>query len=125
MPEISTPSGTPYETPPGAVAALFANKRFGFPTRAAFHTVSVGITATQLLDNNPRRIAWLIVNISVNQGFANFDNSVSSSNGIILGAAGGSISTAVDEDGETTGWTLFGICTGAAGNFWVYEVICD
>lgn len=122
---MPTQPGTPYQTPPGAVAAMFAEKRFGYPTRAVFRAVTVGTTSTRVLDNNPKRVAWLCVNISVNQGYANFDNAVSTSNGIILGAAGGSISVAVDEDGETTGWELYGICTGAPGVWWVYEVVCD
>lgn len=117
------PVGTEYVTPPGAIAAVLASRKFDGPTRAKFQTVSVGTTSTRVLDNNPRRVAWLIVNISVNQGFANFDNGVSSSNGIILGAAGGSVAVEVNEDGETVGWEVYGVCTGAAGNWWVYEVV--
>lgn len=121
---MATKPGTPYQVPAGAVAALLSAARFGFPTRAEFTTVNVGTTSTKILDNNPRRVAWLLVNISVNQGYLNFDNLVSSSNGIILGAGGGSVSVEVDEDGETSSWEVFGVCTGASGVWWVYEVVC-
>jgi hypothetical protein len=117
------PIGTPYEVPAGAIAAILGARRYDGPTRAKFNAVTVGTTTTRVLDNNPRRVAWMMVNISVNQGFANFDNSVSSSNGIILGAGGGSVSVEVDEDGETPAWEVFGVCTGAAGVWWVYEVV--
>lgn len=120
---MPTPPGTPYTIPPGAIAAVLGAKRFDGPTRAEFNTVLVGTTSTRIMDNNPRRVAWLAVNISVSQGFLNFDNLVSSSNGIILGAGGGSVSVEVNEDGETPSWEVFGVCVGAAGNWWVYEVV--
>lgn len=120
---MPTVPGTKYEIPAGAIAAVLGARRFDGPTRAEFNTVVVATTPTRILQNNPRRVAWLAVNISVNQGFLNFNNSVSSSNGIILGAAGGSVSVEVDEDGETPSWEVFGLCTGAAGNWWIYEVV--
>lgn len=121
---MPTKPGTPYQVPAGAIAAVLSQARFGQPTRAEFTAVTVNTTPTRILDNNPRRVAWLLVNISVNQGYLNFDNLVSSSNGIILGAGGGSVSVEVDEDGETPAWEVFGLCTGAAGIWWVYEVVC-
>lgn len=120
---MSTTPGTAYQVPPGAIAAVLGARRFDGATRAKFNAVTVNTTSTRVLDNNPRRVAWLIVNISVNQGFLSFDNSVSSSNGIILGAGGGSVSVEVDEDGETPAWEAYAVTTGAAGIFWVYEVI--
>lgn len=120
---MPTQPGTPYTIPPGAIAAVLGARRFDGPTRAKFGAVTVNTTPTRVLDNNPRRVAWLAVNISVNQGFLNFDNLVSSSNGIILGAGGGSVSVEVDEDGETPAWEAYGICTGAAGVWWIYEVV--
>lgn len=120
---MPTEPGTQYTIPPGAVAAVLGAKRFDGPTRAKFSAVTVGVTSTRVLDNNPRRVAWMLVNISVSQAFFNFDNLVSSSNGIILGAGGGSISVEVDEDGETPAWEGYGISLGAAGVWWVYEVV--
>lgn len=114
--------GTPYKTPSGATAAQFTEARFKGPTRSTLRAVTVAITSTQILDNNPKRVHAAIVNISAQQGYFNYDNNVSSSNGILLGAGGGSMTESVDEDGESVAWPMFGLNVGASGVWMVYEV---
>ena len=114
--------GTPYKTPGGATAAKFTQKRFEGNTRSTLRAVNVTTATTRVLDNNPRRVHWAIVNISAQQGYFNYDNAVTSSNGILLGAGGGSATSSVDEDGESTAWEGYGLNVGAAGTWMVYEV---
>lgn len=114
--------GTPYVTPPGATAAKFTQKKFDGNTRSTLRAVNVGTATTRVLDNNPRRVHCAMVNISVNQGFFLDSNAVTSSNGILLGAGGGSVTMSVEEDGESVAWEWFGLNVGAAGVWMVYEV---
>ena len=114
--------GTPYKTPSGATAAQFTQRRFDGPTRSTIRAVTVLTTSTPVLENNPKRVHAAIVNISAQQGYFNYENNVASTNGILLGAGGGSMTESVDEDGESVAWPMFGINVGATGIWMVYEV---
>ncbi len=107
----------------GSTAAEVAQRRFYGPTTIRESNPSVGTSSTQLLKNDPRRVFWLIINLSINQGNIGFSNAVSASNGILVAALGGAASMAVDEDGEVVSYPVFGLNANAAGSWYVLEVL--
>ena len=102
-------------TPAGATAALIAEKRFDGPTRSIERDVTVGTTAIQLLDNNPRRVYWLAQNRGANDITVSDTRDVTTSAGFLLAATGGANSMQVDEDGEAVTYDRYAI-SGVAGN---------
>lgn len=106
----------------GSTAHEFSSRRFGGPVRPRSRVVSVATTPTQVLDNNPRRVYWLIVNRAVNNGAFDIAADVTAANGILLGAGGGFASMDVELDGETVGYEVWGIQDVAAGSWRVFEV---
>ena len=100
-----------------------AQRRFGGPTTIVFKNVTVGTTPTQLYKNDPRRVMATIMNRSVNNGAIGFGNDLTFSNGFLCGANGGEAELTVEEDGEGTTYEIFGINSGAAGEWTVYEVL--
>lgn len=109
--------------PKGSTAAEYSEHLFGGPTRPLEKVVSVQTTSTQLLENNPRRLAWLIINRSTSQGAIGFAPSTAFATGALLGASGGSASMAVFEDGEAVVQPVWGVQDAAAGNYYVQEII--
>jgi hypothetical protein len=84
---------------------------------------SVGTTPTKVLDNNPDRLAWFIVNLSSNVVYLHFDNSVSSSKGIAVSPNGGFASMVYDEDFHAVGWEIWAKATGEDSSIYVVEII--
>lgn len=99
-------------------------KRFGFPTRLIENPVTdaIGLTAEPVLRQNPDRVFWLIVNLSVNVVYLAFDQDVGPTKGIWLDANGGWASMAVDEDGEAVGYGVYGVATGADSAIYVIAI---
>lgn len=109
----------PHQSP----LALVARRWFGGPTELRSRLVSVATTVTELLPNNPNRIAWVIENRSVNNGAIGFDNETTFANGLKIGADGGFASMVAETDGESVGYRLVGINEAAAGDWRVVETI--
>lgn len=85
-------------------------------------TDTVGLTATQILKNNPDRLAALIVNLSANRGFIGFDRQVSTTRGIPVEASGGLVIFNWQEDGELVIQAVFAINLVAVGTWYIVEV---
>ena len=82
----------------------------------------MGTTATKVLNNNPDRLAWTLVNLdTVDEVFVAFDNEVSTSRGIKASAGGGSISLTVDEDGELVTREVVAIASPASASIFIVE----
>jgi hypothetical protein len=96
----------------------------GFPTTVRVNPVTdtVGTTATLILRNNPERIFWLAVNLSVNKGYVGWDAQVSSSKGIPIAPSGGYVSCTLEEDGELTIHEVYAVLENASGTFYVLEI---
>jgi len=107
----------------GSVLSALAEKKFGGPTRLIFDSVSVGTTVTRVLDNNPNRVFWALVNLSANRGFIWWSEEVSTSLGIPLEAGIGFVSMSADEDGETTGYAVYAVNQNAAGTWARIQVV--
>jgi hypothetical protein len=104
-------------------AAEFAVKWFGFRTRLIENPLvsSVGTSAAKVLNNNPDRIGWLIINLSANTLYIAYSPDVSSSKGIQIAANGGTASSIVTEDGEAVANEVWAVATGANSSIYVVE----
>lgn len=105
--------------------ASILEETFKTKTRAVENPLitSVGVTAAQILANNPNRLAWVIVNMSANTIYLAFSNAVSATRGIILAPNGGSASMVYNEDFQPTGWAVWALASGAASAVYAYEVV--
>ena len=85
---------------PGHVgaAALFAEKEFGGVLAHTFEIQFIGLTHSQVFGNDPDRVWTLLQNLSANIIYAGYDESVSSTRGIILAANGGLVSFSARTD---------------------------
>jgi len=84
---------------------------------------SVGITVSQLLPNNPNRLAWMLVNLSANDLYIAFERDVSVNKGIYLSPTGGSVKFLWSEDFELVGYEVYAIATGATSAIYLVEVV--
>jgi hypothetical protein len=100
-------------------------KKWPFPTRLVVPSVgtTVGTTSTACLLPNPNRVAWIIINLSVNRGFFYFTPQVATSLGIPIEADGDTWSADLDEDGELVIYPVFGINQVASGVWLPIEIV--
>jgi hypothetical protein len=98
-------------------------ERFKVETRTNINPLvsSVGATATRVLPENPNRVAWIVINLSVNTVYLGLKNDVSASKGIALSGGGGLASMVFDEDFEMVGYEVYGIAPAGDSNIYVLE----
>lgn len=100
----------------------FIQQQYGIRTDTVKSTFTVGTTPVQIVQNNPNRISYTVVNASTNAIFTDENPSVSVNNGAIVG--GGS-SQAFDwrVDGQTAGYGLYAVSASAGCQVYVREVV--
>ena len=105
--------------------ARLVEARFGVRTTPLVNRAlsSVGVTAAQLVRQDPNRLGFWMVNLSVNHMFAGPFNNPSSTRGVQIGPGGGSIIVLWDEDFAVTGWEWFIVAGAAASSLLVVEYI--
>jgi len=99
------------------------DQQFKVKTRTEINkegVTNVGTSVKKLLGNNPNRLAWIIINLSVNTLYVALTNDPSSSKGILIGANGGTATMLWNEDFEATGYEIWGI--GSASNTYIYII---
>ena len=101
-----------------------ARAKVGFPSRPVINPVTdtVGTTPTLILQNNPDRIFWLVVNLSNNNGYLGWDTKVSSTRGLFVAGNGGFVSANIEEDGERVIAEVWAINLNAAGTYMIVEI---
>lgn len=101
----------------------FVEQRFGKKTQTRQNpvTASVATTVTKVLNNNPDRVHWILVNLSANDVFVTWDNSPSSTRGVKVAAGGGALVLDVEEDGELVAWEANAIASVGAADVFVVE----
>ena len=106
------------------LATLLVEK-FKCKTRAVENPVatSIGATAALLFNNNPNRLAWVLVNLSANALYIGLTPQVSATNGIYISPNGGWRSMIWDEDFQMTGWGIWGVAPAGASNCYSIEVV--
>ena len=103
----------------------FAEDKFGMKTRSVTDPVTptVATSVTQVLKNNPDRLAWTLINLTAYSIYVAFDREVSTSRGILVPAAGGSLTLTAEEDGELVGYEVFAISKTASST--IFTVITE
>jgi hypothetical protein len=99
-------------------------ERFKCLTRAVENPVltSIGATAAVVLANNPNRLAWVFVNLSVNAIYIALANDVSATKGIYVPPSG-TASMVWDEDFQMVGWAIWAIAPAGASACYSIEVV--
>lgn len=88
-----------------------------------FGVSQVGVTATRIMQFNPNRFSFELVNLSANTIYVHLDGTVSSSKGIVLGANGGNMVSVWEEDFELVTWEYYALATASGSNILIYEVL--
>jgi len=83
---------------------------------------TIGTTVERILPNNPRRIAWTMVNLSTNIVYVNFTNDVSATNGFRIAPAGGALQMHWKEDFHPVSWSWYAVASGAASAVLIYTL---
>lgn len=100
------------------------DREFGVKTFPRFNpeNSSVAITPTLLLSNNPNRLAWVIVNLGLNDIHIGFDQEVSATNGILIANSGGGLNFVWKEEFNLVGYSVYAIATGGASSVYVMSI---
>lgn len=83
----------------------------------------VATSVTKVLNFNPRRVAFILVNLGANILHVAPEGDVSSSKGIYLVANGGTLTMVWTEDFEMPTFEWYAIATTSANNIFVLEVL--
>ncbi len=86
-------------------------------------SVSVGTNRVTVLENNPNRLAWEMINNSLVDVRIATTPTVTATNGWLVAQAGGVISMSWYEDGESVGYEIYAIAPAAGGILWIREVL--
>lgn len=81
----------------GATSQLVAEQIGGtFNVRQRRQVIQT--TPEQVLQNDPERVFWLIVNTGGLRAFVSFGRDIDTQNGVIIGPDGGSLSVTIEDD---------------------------
>lgn len=106
----------------GGAATEWAIKHFGGLMRVISGPQQSTLgTVFPILGADPERVGWGIINLGSSTLFIAFDESVSSTRGIYVGANGGSARSNVVEDANLPILPIYGICA-AVQDFFVYQI---
>lgn len=103
------------------------NRRFGIKTtsRLSPEDFQLGVDKIRILPINPRRLAFLYVNLGNANNFIAPFSGVSSTRGILLSPNGGSYAAIYSEDFELVCREWWGVSDGAAQSGFYIEVLCQ
>lgn len=99
--------------------------QFGVKTRPRVNPVvsQVETVATKLADNNPNRLALIVINLGTTAMYIGLDSEVSAEKGIYVGANGGSLALIWNEDFDMVAWEWFAVAITSANKVYVIEVV--
>ena len=112
----------PNNKPQSPLEAL-SLERFGGHTYGTEEVITVFVTRTTILRNNPNRVYWVMINEGANDIRVSFDPSITAVSGFVLAASGGIIICDWFNEGETVGYEVYGIAVGVDTRVRVREVI--
>lgn len=94
------------------------SERFGVAVRvnSAITPTTAEIAAAELFKNDPARLAFVVVNLSVNAIFIAPRENVSATNGLRLAPGGGALVVSIEEDFtlQTLPWFIISAVAGSA-----------
>lgn len=100
-------------------AAEYAARVYGGDFWSLEEIKPVGTSPTQVLNNDAERVFSLLINLGAVDVVVAFDNDVSLSKGILLGAGGGNMSTNVRDDLILPANSIYALSTGIATSVYV------
>src|SRR5256885_15484596 len=100
----------------GSTAHDISSRKYGGAVRPQSSIAVVGTTQGRILQNNPRRVAIVLVNRSSFDITADFLQPVVAGSGFLIAANGGSVEMDVNDDGEVVAWEVFAVSGGAGSN---------
>lgn len=103
-------------------AAEFLRDRYKGELSEEETSATVGTGVSTVIEGDADRLGLLLLNLSANTVYVSINNDVSSTNGIRLGANGGSVALNVTDDGMTQTRTWYGLATGAGSAVYVLEL---
>jgi hypothetical protein len=107
----------------GATAAQYVAKKWGIKTRLVpFQTFAVLTTVQLALKGNPKRFQLLVANLGSGNVFVGWDAGLTTSNGLLISASGGSLGLVIDEDAELVTYALYAIAPAAGSQLTMWEV---
>lgn len=83
----------------------------------------VGTNVVQLLDSNPNRIAWTLVNLGENAIYVDFTPTPSASRGIYVAMTGGVLSLLWNEDFSLCAFPVYAVSPNLTCDIYIVEVI--
>ena len=86
-------------------------------------TDEVSTTATKILQAKPRRVGFLVVNLSSVSVYISMANDPSSNKGILLGANGGALSANWNKDFSLPSREWYGISSSGTAKIYIIEII--
>jgi hypothetical protein len=109
-----SPTGTERRRVPRTLLSEVSYKLFGKVSRVKSTQVTCNIKTGVLVPHNPNRISMILSNNSDTDIRIGFNSDVSSTNGLLLAANGGTFKMKVRDDGEMVIHELYAKC-GADG----------
>lgn len=103
-------------------AAEFLRSRYHGELTEDETSATVGTGVSTIITGDPDRLGLLILNLSANTLYVSINNDVSATNGIRLGANGGSLALNVTDDGMIQTRTWYGLATGAGSAVYVLQL---
>lgn len=103
-------------------AAEFLRERYAGELTERENTTTVGTAVSEVVESNPDRLGLLILNLSNNNIFVSIENNPSATNGIRLGANGGSVAFNVTDDGMIQTRAMSALADGAGSTVYVLEL---
>lgn len=104
-------------------ARASAESLLGGPCDELESNPTIATTVGVAIDGNGDRVGLVFVNLGANPVYVSLNSGVGSTNGILLGQTGGSISMTVRDDFTLPSRRWYGISTGGNSAIYVLELI--
>ncbi len=101
----------------------YIERQYGGRFSATPVTVSVGLTASRIVQNNFERVALVLVNLSAGNVYVGLDPTVSPTGGIKLGSNGGLMSLNVKDDLVLVGNSWYAVNDTVVGPLYLVSVV--
>lgn len=108
---------------PTPALQAYLEAQFGGSFEVKTKTVSVGLTATKVVDHNWERMGLVLVLLGANKVYLAPDSEPTSTHGIELISSGASISMNAHDDLAMVGHEWYGLADTAPSDVYVLEVL--
>ena len=103
-------------------AGRFAISRWGGPTTFALTSQTVGTSPSRIVTNNPRRVYYVLSNLSSSDVYLAFTSSVSTTSGLKLVAGTGIAEVNASDHGEEVVSEVWAVSSATSQTVMVLEV---